>query len=100
MVKNCLVDYTFKSKEELEKLHTKQLLNELDFIRRNPSECYHDWYCNGDDEDLSNKWTTCPVLLKYIENEKLIKSILATRPHIPNKKESKALRIAKKKRGI
>ena len=36
---NCLVDYTFKSKEELEKLHTKQLLNELDFIRRNPSEC-------------------------------------------------------------
>ena len=74
--------YDRKTKEELSKLHTKQLLKHL---RNTYGWGDYDWECK-DYEALS----------KY---QDLIKSILATREHIPNKKESKALRKAKIKKG-
>lgn len=78
------------SKSELESLHTKQLLN-----------LYKDWnYRNswnfvvydGLDYDRSQ-------LENLHENCKNIKEILATRPHIPNKLESKQKRQLAAKRG-
>lgn len=67
--------------KNLEKMHTKQLLKEL--------RSYY-WQC-----DYSSK--------EEEENEKKriseIKSILATREHVPNKIESRNARILKKKQG-
>ena len=42
----------------------------------------------------------CPKCKKEFENYRsLIKEVLATRPHIPNKKESKAIRKERIKKG-
>lgn len=75
--------YECKTKEELSKLHTKQLLNHL---RNTYSWGDYEW----EDRDYEAR----------DEYQKLIKSILATREHVPSKKESKALRKAKIKKGI
>ena len=82
----CVVEVL--DKNQLESMHTKQLLKEL----RNTYAgicCDTDWCENG-------------ALCKHNhdENVRRIKEILATRPHIPNKQESKAMRIAKIKKGV
>lgn len=75
-------------KEELEKLHTKQLLN---MLRQTNRIHFYEYCCDCEDYYNCKKNYT-----KYIS---MLKEILATRPHIPNKKESKAIRIAKIKKG-
>lgn len=77
--------HTVSTREELEKLHTKQLLR---------SRVHTTYPCSTDIQ--------CPHYIKCkraLEEERaLIKEILATREHIPNKKESKALRKERIKR--
>lgn len=72
------------SREILEHMCTRQLLKEL----RNTYSygCPYSW-TNDDWLDLDAYQAT-------------IKSILATREHIPNKKESKRIRKAKIKKGV
>lgn len=74
------IDYY--KKENLEKLHTKQLLKmrKSNYIYLDMCEC-----CNHRIE--------CLRIKEY--NKRLLKEILSTRPHIMNKKESKAYRKAK-----
>ena len=67
--------------EDLQKLHTKQLLNLLRGIRKGNWECE---YCKN---KICNK------------NRDIIKQLLSTRPHIMNKKESKEHRKALIKQG-
>lgn len=79
----CGFDYEILTYDELQKLKTRQLLS---LLRKT-----HSWgcpYCWGSEE-----WN------KVQEYQKLIKSVLATREHIPNKIESKAIRKAKIKKG-
>lgn len=82
------------NKAELEKLHTKQLLryyrycySQFDWIERNGNCCAE---CCGHGKEC---WATLKA------NHDLVCSILNTREHVPNKKESKANRINKKKSG-
>ena len=82
--------YTPEEIEALNKLHTKQLLKHLRSSR----------VCGEDCRYLYNNSPECEQCLanqKY--NEKQLKAILATREHIPNKQESKALRKARIKKG-
>lgn len=74
--------YNYLTVEELNQMKTRQLLNHLNSIRS-----WGDWDWSDDE------WEE---LRKYRET---IKSILATREHVPNKQESKALRKERKKRG-
>lgn len=69
--------------EELNQLKTRQLLNHL-----NATRSWGEWF--WEDE----QWN------KLKEYQTTIKSILATREHIPNKQESKMLRKERKKRGV
>ena len=80
----CGFDYEILTYDELQKLKTRQLLS---LLRKT-----HSWgcpYCWGSEE-----WN------KVREYQKLIKSVLSTREHIPNKQESKAIRKAKIKKGV
>ena len=70
------------SRIEMEHMHTRQLLQEL---RRTHWAWDYDW--TTEDE---------AALLEY---RATLKAVLATREHIPNKQESKAIRKAKKKKG-
>ena len=80
---------TYFDKQEKEKCHTKQLLNTLNNMRKNnPATCCG--FCKN--------WTKCDKI--HNENMELIKNILSTREHIPNKKESKQLRKERIKRGV
>ncbi len=72
--------------EDLNKLHTKQLLNKLNSMRR----------CNFD-EFQNNECEQC--MFNRNKNRENIKSILTDRPHIMNKKESKEHRKLLKKIG-
>ena len=77
-------DLNTYSLDKLQKLKTRQLLSEL---RHTYSMgCPYCW----EDED----WDL------HREYQKMIKSVLNTREHIPNKKESKAIRKAKIKKGV
>ena len=69
--------------EQMEKMHTRQLLKELRRTHSYGCEC-----CWGDED-----WKQ----LYCYRNQ--LKAVLATREHIPNKQESKALRKARKKKG-
>lgn len=69
--------------EQLEKLHTKQLLN---LRYKSPFRMYS-WIDNSERE------------IDTINVDNII-AILATREHVPNKQESKALRKFRKKFGI
>ena len=75
-----IVPYT---PEQMEKMHTRQLLKELRRTHSYGCEC-----CQGDED-----WKQ----LHCYRNQ--LKAVLATREHIPNKQESKALRKARKKKG-
>ena len=76
------------TKEQLEKYHTKQLIK---ILRAQSRQL--DLSC----ADGCKYFLTCKKIIE--KNIILLKEILATRPHIPNKKESKAIRKAKKKNG-
>lgn len=82
--------YTEQDLTALTQMHTKQLLKERD-------HCYSS-RCSG------NYYTSnCPeckaCLANQDYNKDQIKRILATREHIPNKKEAKELRKERIKRG-
>lgn len=82
----CPHHFYFLTKEELEKLHTKQLLNIRVFYSLPSNDCDYCIYkkeCRKEAEEYRT----------------LIKKVLATRPHVSNKKESKAIRKEKIKRG-
>lgn len=85
MVYNCTVEkYDY---DDLNKLHTKQLLKKLNAQRK--------WGCD--------EWCGCENIAICKEhhnyNVNLVKEILKTRPHILNKQESKQLRKEKIKNG-
>lgn len=67
---------------EMEHRPTRQLLKEL-------RDTYRAWDYDWNSEDEA-------ALHEY---RATLKAVLATREHIPNKQESKAIRKAKKKRG-
>lgn len=69
--------------EQMQKMHTRQLLAEL--------RDTYTWGCEycWNDEDWNQ--------LRHYRDQ--LRAILATREHIPNKKESKTIRKARKKKG-
>lgn len=73
--------------KDLELLHTKQLLKLK--IMANADKI--DWYSQ---EDSQTYYANLNVFLDKL------KVVLATREHIPNKEESKAIRKAKIKKGV
>ena len=82
--------YSEADVEALEKKHTKQLLKERNSFYVNTGYC-HD--CCGDRDE-------CFECLSNIEfNRAVIKRLLGTREHVPNKQESKALRKQRIKEG-
>lgn len=83
--------YTEKEIKNLEKLHTKQLLNKKRGLYIAGDICRD---CCGDLDECKD----CLNNEKF--NQHILKNILSTREHIPNKKESKELRKAKIKKGI
>ena len=70
-----------RTKTELEKLHTKQLLHRL--------RCTYTLAWDYSEEELED----------FQKERSIIKEILATRPHVMNKQESKAYRKMKIKKG-
>ena len=83
--------YTTDEITALNKLHTKQLLKQLRGSRVWGEDC-RDYITFSNPECQQ-----CLANQKY--NEQQLKAILATREHIPNKQESKALRKARIKKG-
>ena len=78
-----LSDYNIQTESQLQKMCTRQLLKHLrDTYTWGCPYCWKD----EDWEELRNY-------------KKKIKAVLATREHIPNKQESKAIRKAKIKKG-
>jgi hypothetical protein len=77
-----IMGYPSYTLDEMKKMSTRQLLGHL-----------RKTYCWG---DSYSTWEEIHELDKY---QKQIKSVLATREHIPNKQESKAIRKAKIKKG-
>lgn len=82
------------TKEELEKLHTKQLLK-WEYRGGGWSVSADDWFC-----DIENCVECKQCYENCQHNSEIVKSILATREHISNKKESKQLRKERIKRGV
>jgi hypothetical protein len=83
--------YTTEELEALNKLHTKQLLRKL----RGIDICSE--YCQDMSDRRNPECVKCWANQKY--NKEQLKAILATREHIPNKQESKALRKERIKKG-
>ena len=75
-------NYGLLSEKQIKNLKTRQLLARL-------RQTYH--WCEYDYEDINYQ-----AKLAY---QAQIKAELATREHIPNKIESKKMRIARKKKG-
>lgn len=84
--------YTEDEIQALEKMHTKQLLNERNRLYH-VSEYCADCCCDRYD----NECKQCGNNHEF--NMKQVKRVLATREHVLNKQESKALRKARIKRG-
>jgi hypothetical protein len=80
-------DFRGFTKESLEKLDTRELLKLLDETRRIPEWEYFFGVHDDHDDDFK-------TLSKY---RKTLKDILSTREHIPNKLESKEIRLNKVK---
>ena len=75
--------------EEFDKLHTKQLMA----MRHKKTEPYFcDYICPG-----CSARSECEAAREH--NYKTLREVLATRPHVLNKQESKALRKQRKKQG-
>ena len=88
----CFQDkYSNEDIRALENMHTKQLLNERNRLYH-VSEYCADYYCNNDEE--------CQRCVNNHEiNLQQVKRILATREHVLNKQESRALRKQRIKEG-
>ena len=86
---SCVFDERKYSPDQMKNLHTKQLLKEL--RRTYTQSCPGGWACDGQ----------CPALwcTQKAAYQAELKTELATREHIPNKIESKKIRIARKKKG-
>ena len=74
--------------EDFDKFHTKQLMD----MRYNPPYAAYEYYC----ESCSAEEQCCENREK---NQQALREVLATRPHVLNKKESKELRRNRKKQG-
>jgi hypothetical protein len=74
-------------KEDLEHLHTKQLLDKLNEQRYSSYDC-----------EFCPNTSRCYKIAR--ENRNILKAILKTRPHVMSKKESKEYRKAKIKKGV
>lgn len=72
--------------EDLEKLHTKQLLSKLFGVRARMGRIEYDSFF---DLSENKSWN---ILNKY---KKLIKQVLSTREHVPNKVEARKIRQEK-----
>ena len=82
--------YTTEEIEKLNKMHTKQLMNERNKLYTVTG------YCN----DLCCHDAECHLCQANIQhNKEQLKKILATREHVLNKKEAKELRKARAKGG-
>lgn len=88
-MKDCIIHVW--NKNELEKLHTKQLLK----LRHGGLLEWQD--SSGSCCELCEYGEKCMANIK--QNKTTVKSILATREHVLNKKESQARRKALKKKG-
>lgn len=88
------MSYVFEERKysstQMKNLHTKQLLKELRRTYR--QSCPGGWACDG---QCSSLW--CTQKATY---QAELKAELATREHIPNKKESKRNRKERIKRGV
>ena len=84
--------YSYADIRALENMHTKQLLNERNRLYH-VSEYCADCCCDKYDEECQR----CGNNHEF--NMQQVKSILATRDHVPNKQESKALRKQRIKEG-
>lgn len=79
-------------RSELEKLHTKQLLQ---WSYRSGGTGMLDYGCSPD------YCKECVICFETIrQNKALVKEILATREHVLNKQESKAFRKQKIRQGV
>ena len=88
-MKDCIIPVW--NKNELEKLHTKQLLK----LRHGGLLEWQD--SSGSCCELCEYGEKCIANIK--QNKIIVKSILAAREHVLNKKESQAKRKALKKKG-
>lgn len=84
--------YSYADINALEKMHTKQLLHERNHLYH-VSEYCADCCCDRYDEECQR----CGNNHEF--NMQQVKRILATREHVPNKKESKELRKKRIKEG-
>lgn len=84
--------YSNEDIRALENMHTKQLLNERNRLYH-VSEYCADCCCDKYDEECQR----CSNNRTF--NMQEVKRILATREHVPNKQESKALRKLRIKEG-
>ena len=84
--------YSSEDIRALENMHTKQLLNERNHLYH-VSEYCADCCCDKYDEECQR----CGNNHEF--NMQQVKRILATREHVPNKQESKALRKQRIKEG-
>ena len=84
--------YTNEDIRALENMHTKQLLNERNRLYHVSESCA-DCCCDKYDEECQR----CGNNHEF--NMQQVKRILATREHVPNKQESKALRKLRIKEG-
>lgn len=84
--------YSNEDIRALEKMHTKQILNERNRLYHVSEYCADCCCCKYDEECQK-----CDSNRKF--NMQQVKRILATREHVPNKQESKALRKQRIKEG-
>lgn len=86
----------------IEKLHTRQLLSFLKQKRIDAGRFFENYGCGDPSCDYCyeeyNKYKNTQQLFEFYSVKEL-KAELAKRPHIPNKKESRLLRIERKKKG-
>lgn len=84
--------YTDEQIRQLHTLHTKQLLK-----KRDSSYIYSELCCDSCRYCVDEECDICIANKKF--NREQIKAVLATREHVPNKQESKAIRKQRIKEG-
>lgn len=84
--------YTEYSMDELNKLHTRELMAHFESVRAYRQNAFENVHLKA--EALQEARFTLDLYDDYIP---ILKEILATREHIPNKQEAKAIRQQKAK---
>jgi hypothetical protein len=84
--------YTDEQIRQLQTLHTKQLLKKRDLSYICSELC-----CDSCSHCVDEECNICIANEKF--NREQIKTVLATREHVPNKRESKAIRKQRIKEG-